>query len=132
MPLARLDVAVARLGRVGENAEGNDVVPGGKFRASLDQPAESLYIADYMVGRQHEHYGVATREAGVFVQKHQCRKSQRRGSVAPCRFKCDCQRIFSELPHMFSDEEAVFLIAQHQRRRYFFYAVQPSDRILKE
>ena len=106
--LADIAVAGFRLGR--RDAEGHQIAGRRRTRRSVDRAVESIGVPDHMVGRQQEQQGV-----GVLFGDDQCRDGSRGSRVAADRLQCDGERSYGDFTQLLGDDEAVLVIADHQR-----------------
>jgi hypothetical protein len=103
---AAADVAVAGLGAVGHDAEGDDGALEGRRDARVDGGLEAGQIGDDVVGRHHQHHrvGVGDRQGG--------QREGRRG-VAAGRLEHDVAAAAPGRAQLLGGDEAVFLVAHH-------------------
>jgi hypothetical protein len=71
---------------------------------------ESIGIPDHVVGRQQEKQGVR-----VLFGDDQCRDGRGGGRVAADRLQRDGERRHCDLTQLFGNDEAMLVIADHQR-----------------
>ena len=82
--LRRFDVAIARLGGRGHDAEGHQAACFRRRNARFHRGAELLGFTDDVIGRQHQQQRILTASGGA-----QCRHTHRRSGVAAHRFQED-------------------------------------------
>ena len=123
---AAVDVAVARLGRVRDDAERREQAGGRGVRGEPDRAMERCDVADRVVGREHEQQRI-----GVVLR--QCQRSGGDGGcgVATDRFEQQQARLHAEIAELFGDEEAMLLVADHDRRFDAVQAVEACDGFLE-
>jgi hypothetical protein len=109
--LARADVAVIRCRVVGLDAEGDDAALGGSDGCAPTGFAESVRLADHVVGRQHQHQGTAI----AFGREHGGDRDRGTG-IAAQRFEHDV-RLDAALAQLLRHHEAEVGIGDDDRAR---------------
>ena len=106
----RLNVAIARLGRVGRDAKGHHRALRRQACAGAHRRLESCNVDDDMIGRHHQQNRVVI----VFNSK-QCSKSEGWSRISPYRFEHNGAGLAHQ-PELLGDDKTVLFIADHQRR----------------
>src|SRR5579885_3234664 len=108
--LPRLDVAVARCGLAGLNAERDNIALHGGPRGSLAQLDEFFPILHHMIGRKNGCHRIGAEPGGKTGSN-----GHRRAGVAAHRLKDDA-RLAADLLELLGDQKAVLLVGNHNRR----------------
>ena len=105
----RADVAVAGLGVVGDDAEGDERTLRRGLGADRNRLLKGREVGDDVIGRHHQQDRIA------LLRRGQRGEGERRRGVAPHRFEHDLRRSHTDLAQLLGDDEAVFLVGDHQR-----------------
>ena len=106
---AEADVAVAGLGAVGDDAEGDDGAVQRSRNARVDGGLEAGEVTDHVVRRHHQQHGVGFRHG-------ERRQGQGRRGIAADGFEHDVAAAAAHRAQLLGGDEAVFLVAHDDRR----------------
>ena len=122
----RLDVAVARLGARGHDAESHQATVPGCLDAAADRRPEGLHVTDHVVGGHHQQQRVF-----VVLCRHAGCKCHRGRRVAADGLEQDARR-HADGRHLLGDQEPVRLVADHEALgRRARHAVHAGRRLLQ-
>jgi hypothetical protein len=119
------DVAIAGLGGVRTDAEGDQVTPLGMGASAGDCLEKGGPVRDYMVGRHRQHEGVR-----IACGKVECRERQCRRRIAAFGLEDDgggCMPGLRDLP---GQQETVFLVADVDGVAETWQTIQPGGGFL--
>ncbi len=105
------DIAVAGFRAVGRDAEDHDGALGCRVHGARESGGEGRVVAHRLVGGGHHQHRV-----GAVVDRLQRRQRDRRRGVAAHRLQQHRGRLGADLAQLVEHQEAVFLVADDQRR----------------
>ena len=125
--LPACDVAIAALGPLRINAEGDEHARASGNFGALDRSAEGIGVGDRVIRRHHQHQRI-----GLAFGDAQRGNARRRRRVAADRLEQQGFRSRGDLAQLLGDDEAVLLIGNDQRRGEAGLAGDPQHRLLQQ
>ena len=112
--VAAFDVSVTGGGLDRDDAESHQLAGFGEHLCLPDSVAKGRFIRNFMICRQHQQYRVIVLLQGLDSGHRYCRCS-----VSAKWFEDDGQFLEADLACLFGDDEAVFIVADDDRRAVF-------------
>ena len=106
------DVAIAGLGLVRHDAEGDELAVARCAKADLDRLVEALDVADHVVGRHHQQHRIGTVRRSRADRRQRGHRDGRRRVTAD-GLEDDRRRLAAHPAQLLGDDEAMLLVADN-------------------